>query len=345
MLLRTGSLYCVLLGAGTIAHAQPQPDLCAPPHKIEWPTGNPLWSLCWIAADSSSGLDGSGLELRDVFYKGKRVLRRAGIPLIDVDYDPGGCGSFRDWSHGLMTFEADNPVGLPGSHYAEPTHPPRTMCDHPGTDAGDFEGVAAEKTAAQLVLTTQLQAGPYRYVLTWTFRKDGSIDARIGFTSIYDPCQDKAHNHHAYWRFEFDLGGDGKDTADEARFPAAKGAPQWSRFRTETSRRNDPVNGGLWRVQSQLAHRGYEIVSSPSNGVADSWGVADLWVLAFHPDQIDDGGARQGPKGGIVHLDDYVNGESVDGAKLVLWTHAFDRHDNNRSCRFIGPTLRPIGNW
>jgi hypothetical protein len=344
MLLRTGIPLWVMLLV-SVGHAQDRPGICAPPHRIEWPTDHPVWSLCWVSADSSSGMDGSGLELRDVTYRGKRVLRRAGIPLIDVDYAPGGCGSFRDWSHALMTFEADNPIGLPGSHYAEPTHPPRTMCDHPGTDAGDFEGVAAEKTAMQLVLTTQLQAGPYRYVQTWTFHMDGSIDARIGFTSIFDPCQDKAHNHHAYWRFEFDIGDDGKDSSDEARFPAKKGAVQWNRFRTETSRRNDSVNGGLWRVQSASARRGYEIVSPPSNGVADSWGVADLWVLAFHPNELDDGGARQGPKGGIVHLDDYLNEEKVDGGSLVLWTHAFDRHDGARQCRFVGPTLRPVGKW
>ncbi len=320
---RIGNALCwigllLVAGGGLLVHAQSAADDCAPPHKIVWPSDHPVWSLCWISADSSSGLDGSGLELRDVYYKGKRVLRRAGIPLIDVDYDPGGCGSFRDWSHGLMTFEADNMIEPPGSHYAEPTHPPRTMCDHPGKDAGDFEGVAAEKTADRLVLTTQLQAGPYRYVETWTLRLDGSIDARIGFTSIYDPCQDKPHNHHAYWRFEFDIGGDGKDHADEARPGAQRQVPQWDRFHTETSRRNDPVNGGRWRVQSTSAQRGYEIVTPPSNGVADSWGVADLWVLAFHPNEIDDGGARQGEKGGAVHLDDYLNGESVDGANVVL---------------------------
>ena len=333
------------LSPAALAQSQVAQNDCALPHRIEWPSGHPVWSLCWISPDSSAGLDGSGLEVRNVFYKGNLVLRRAGIPLINVDYEPGGCGSFRDWSHGLMLFEADNQVGPPGSRYAEPAHPPRTMCDHPGTDAGEFEGVAAEKRPKELVLTTQLQAGPYRYVQTWTFRLDGSIDARIGFTSIHDPCQDKPHNHHAYWRLEFEIGGDGRDTVDEARFQTGSAAPQWQPFRTETSRRNDPGRGGLARVQSASARRGYEIVSAPSNGVADSWSVADLWVLAFHPNELDDGGARQGPLGGGVHLDDYLNGESVSGAGVVLWTHAMARHDGSRECWFVGPALRPVGKW
>jgi hypothetical protein len=306
--------------------------------------GNPeLQQSC--DADSSSGIDGSGLELRDVFYKRRPVLRRAGIPLLSVDYDRGGCGSYRDWQHGLMNFEVDGAFGPPGSRYVEAATSPRTMCDHPGKDAGNFEGVAAEKTPEQLVLTTQLQSGPYRYTQKWTFRLDGSIDARIAFTSLVDPCNVKPHNHHAYWRLEFDIGGNGKDHAEEARPQGSGTALQWSRFLTETSRRNDPVRGGDWRVLSSSGQRGYEVVSAQENGVADSWAVADFWVLKFHPEELDDGGARQGVGGSAVQLDRYLNGESVNGASLVLWVHAMDRHEGSGRCRFVGPLLRPTGKW
>src|SRR4051812_26792464 len=148
-----GALLALLVACGA-AHAQAAAEDCAPPHRIEWPADGPLWSLCWISPDSSSGIDGSGLELRDVFYKGQRVLRRAGLPLLNVNYDPGGCGAYRDWQSGMMDFETDGIRGPPGSRYAEPTRPPRTMCDDAGQAGGNFQGVAAEKTAEQLVLTT-----------------------------------------------------------------------------------------------------------------------------------------------------------------------------------------------
>ncbi len=326
------------------AGAQIPPLDCSPPHRIDWPADHPVWSLCWISPDESSGIDGSGLELRDVYFKGKLVLRRAGVPVINVDYDPGGCGSYRDWQHALMGFTADHPLGGPGSRYAEPTAPPQTMCDHPGLDAGDFAGVAAYKTARQLVLTTQVQAGPYRYVHTWTFWPDGSIDARIAFTSRFDPCNQKAHDHHAYWRLELDPGGGGKDYAEEAVPGGGAGPPRWMRFRTEASRRSDPARGGDWRVHA-AGGSGYEILSPPGNGVAGAWAVADFWVLAFHPEEIDDGGARPGPRGGAVQLDRYLDGEPVDGARLVVWLHATARHEGSTRCRFVGPTLRPIGDW
>jgi hypothetical protein len=337
------AVLALLLASGA-AHAQTNQEDCAPPHRIEWPADGPVWSLCWISPDSSSGIDGSGLELRDVFYKGHRLLRRAGLPLLNVNYDPGGCGSYRDWQNGMMDFEADGAVPPPGSRYAEPTRPPRTMCEHPGRDGGDFSGVAAEKTLERLVLTTQLLSGPYRYTQKWIFGLDGSIDARIAFTAIVDPCNIKPHNHHAYWRLEFDVGGDAQDHVEETA-PNSDTSPHWKRLPTETSRRNDPVKGGAWRVQSASAQRGYEIISGPGNGFANAWAVADAWVLKFHPDELDDGGARQGPDGSAVQLDRYLNGESVDGANLVLWVHATDRHDGNDRCHFVGPTLRPVGKW
>jgi hypothetical protein len=144
---------------------------------------------------------------------------------------------------------------------------------------------------------------------------------------------------------EFDVGGDGRDHVEEYRPRPAPGEPRWARFRTETSRRNDPEAGGRWRVSSPSARRGYEITSAPDNGVADSWAMADLWVLAFHPEELDDGGARQGPQGGRIQIDRYLNGESVDGARVVLWIHAMDRHEGSVRCHFVGPTLRPVGTW
>lgn len=332
-----------LLLAAQVANGQAIQD-CSPPHRIDWPSGQPVWSLCWISPDNSSGIDGSGLELRDVYFKGRRVLRRAGIPVLNVNYDPGGCGSLRDWQNGLANFEAD---GALVPRYAEPAAPPQTMCRIPGTDVGDFQGVAAEKKLKELVLTTQMQAGPYRYTQKWTFRLDGSIDAQIAFTALESPCNVKPHDHHAYWRLEFDIGGDGKDYAEEANPRGSQGTPQWKRIFSETSRRNDALVGGAWRVLSSSGHRGYEVASPPGFGVSNSWAVADFWVLKFHPEELDDGGARPGAdgSGNAVQLNRYLNRESVDGVNVVFWVHAMDRHENSGRCRFVGPTLRPVGKW
>ena len=82
-----------------------------------------------------TGTNGSGLEIRNVYFNGHLVLKRAHVPMLNVDYDPGGCGCYRDWQNQEVVFHANNPIpGIPG--YAEPTVPPTTVCDVGGS-AGD----------------------------------------------------------------------------------------------------------------------------------------------------------------------------------------------------------------
>jgi hypothetical protein len=314
---------------------------CAPPYKIEWPATNPVWSFCWVPPDNSSGVDGSGLELRNVFYKGKLVLRQAHIPVLNVQYDPGGCGggpsrSYRDWQNSPMPFEADN-VLAPG--YAEPTVPPKTVCDHPGTDAGEFYGVAVEKLADKLVLTTQLQAGHYRYLQTWTFYLDGTIEPRFGFTALVSPCTTKPHNHHVYWRLDFDIDGPKDDVIEESN------GAVWRIRASETSRKNNPPSNRMWKVRDKKTGRGYIIEPGPHDGIADSWAVADMWGLLYNATQIDDGGAVLGPTGDGIHIGNYLNRANIKGRNVVLWTHAMHRHDGGIGCQLVGPTLKPIGPW
>ena len=121
-----------LPGLGREALAQS----CDPDHLINWPTVNPVWTICWVSPENSSGIDGSGLELTWAAYRASRSCSVANVPVINVKYDPGGCGgpdlSFRDWANELERFEANNVI-RPG--YAEPTAPPVTVCDHPGSDS------------------------------------------------------------------------------------------------------------------------------------------------------------------------------------------------------------------
>src|SRR5687768_4639221 len=85
---------------------------CDADHRIRWPDTNPIWEMCWTSPVDSSGIDGSGLEITEVAYKGKLVLGRGHIPVVNVKYDPGGCGgpdlSYRDWNNELVRFEANN---------------------------------------------------------------------------------------------------------------------------------------------------------------------------------------------------------------------------------------------
>lgn len=329
----------IVVASSSSSYGQAVPGYCSPPYKINWPAANPVWSLCWVPAENSSGVDGSGLEIRHAFYKGKRVFWQAHIPVLNVKYDPGGCGgsslSYRDWQNQPRAFDANNVIS-PG--YAEPTVPPTTVCDHPGSDSGSFTGVAVEKGTDQLILTTQLQAGWYRYIQKWTFYLDGTIEPRFGFTAVDYYCTTKPHNHHVYWRFDFDIEGASNDWISERNFLF------WTNRTTEISRKYS-VLGRRWRVRDKGTGRGYLVIPGTSDGVADTWAVADVWALLYRFTEIDDGGATGGADGDAAHMSNFVNGENINGRDVVIWTHAMNRHATGIGCHFVGPTLKPIGTW
>jgi hypothetical protein len=59
--------------------------------------GSPLWEMIVIRPSASSGTRASGIEVRDVKYKGKSVLKRGNAPVLNVLYPGGACGPYRDW--------------------------------------------------------------------------------------------------------------------------------------------------------------------------------------------------------------------------------------------------------
>src|SRR5262249_31728271 len=155
------------------------PPVCNPPARLmQFPSAaDPVWEFCFLTPMNSSGVDGSGIDIYDVRYNGHQVLKRGNIPVLNVKYAPGGCGCFRDGLTDEWKFEAKDGSGniLPGppGSYTDAASV-RTVCESGGS-GGDippgpgFSGVAGEKLADRLTLTTQTEAGWYRYVVRWTF--------------------------------------------------------------------------------------------------------------------------------------------------------------------------------
>jgi hypothetical protein len=56
-----------------------------------------VWKFLVVRPAASSGTNGSGVELRYVDYRGKRLLYRAHVPILNVKYDGDACGPYRDW--------------------------------------------------------------------------------------------------------------------------------------------------------------------------------------------------------------------------------------------------------
>jgi hypothetical protein len=317
-------------------------------HLMSWPDVNPVWQFCWLRAADSSGGNGSGLEIRNVNYKGHLVMKRGHVPILNVLYDAGGCGCYRDWSYQEVRFQANNVVS-PG--YAEPTVPPQTVCDTGGGggDIGSFTGVAAEKLTDRLILTTQFEAGWYRYTMKWRFYLDGRIEPLFGFAAINSSCLAFGHRHHAYWRFDFDIDTPSPAVVTEDAKPSASERPPVVDppvILTSETKRLNTAAGLSWSITNSTTGRGYLVVPGPevASLPADAFAVGDAWFLKYKSSELDDTGVPG--TSCPINIGGFINGESTS-SDVVMWYRggAYHAGGDLEDCHLVGPTLVPLGDW
>jgi hypothetical protein len=336
--------------AGLLAIAPGLAAQCTGVNHVTWPVANPAWDFCWKAPSQSSTANGSGIELTNVKYKGVLVVGRAHLPILNVKYvaNPSGCGGpdlcYRDWLYSEQAFECA-PSPSPG-FCTGTTTPATTVCQHPGTDAGVFVGVAIEDLGTSLKLTSQCEAAWYRYIPVWEFSLDGFIRARFDASSIDNTCVAYTHRHHAYFRFDVDVNGSGGNRVDQV---FEDGSTQ--RVSTERSFSDASPSRSKWRVSSSGSPYVVEISRNPEDegasdpsAVPNDFPIADGWVLAFDENELSDGGGFSVCPAG---LDAFMNGQNVDGADVVLWVRAAALHvgeggPNAHDCSMVGPTIRVL---
>lgn len=309
--------------------------------------GQELWSFTVVRPRDSAPTHlgkGSGVELRQVRYRGRLVLWQAHVPILNVLYDDGV--TYRDWQNQETQFHAvgSDPVG-PGWRVC--SGPPATILES-GTDVGNFQGVAFWYDDGELQIVSEMQAGWYRYISEWRLRDDGTIQPRFGFAGTRNPRTCMRHQHHVYWRLDFDIEGGGRDVVEQ-RGLILPWQPVWHRIVRETKRIRSPF-AREWRVLDADSGRGYRITPGAADSSADAYGVADLWFLRYRGTELDDGVAVVGGPASAtqVKLDQYLTGESIDRTDVVVWYAGHFLHDEEHPSphqgHVVGPELRPV-NW
>ncbi|MFN2468042.1 MAG: hypothetical protein ABR521_07960 [Gaiellaceae bacterium] len=217
--------------------------------------GTVLWKFLAVRPAATQGpgrsTNGSGIELKFVNYRGKRVLHTAHVPILNVKYAPGGCGPYRDWQNEEGKIQALGADVAPGFRLCP--QPAKTILDT-GSDAGNFLGVGIYVKGQEVVLISELEAGWYRYVSEWRLHADGTIKPRFGFTGVQNSCVCTVHHHHAYWRFDFDLRTSANNRVKEFNDPPlpGQGGAKWHTHAFEVQRRarRGASGGGAWRTPS-----------------------------------------------------------------------------------------------
>src|SRR5690606_6611149 len=173
----------------------------------------------------------------------------------------------------------------------------QTTCDTnmqggQGGDAGTFRGVAIEDYGDELVLTTHMSAGWYRYRIKWHFYADGRIWPEYSFSAASASCTSGTHRHHAYWRFDFDiLTGQPRDGEDQVWQvnPATGERIQFTEEAQGTW--GNPDDGLFWAVRDARARAGYVIRPSSADMElpVDDFSKVDFMAVRYVPGNYDDG--------------------------------------------------------
>ena len=280
-----------------------------------------LWEFLALRPSASSGnsSERSGIELRDVKYRGKSVLKRIHAPVLNVKYDNDACGPFRDWQYQEGMFQATG-TDLPGSNGGLRdcgTNVATTALDS-GNDTGNFKGVAFYQQDGEVVLVTEMNAGWYRYICEYRLAADGTIRPRYGYGATANSCVCLAHTHHVYWRMDFDI-----DTPDnnEVLPLSNRGIFNARPYSTETKLYRNASRPSNWLIRNTVTGDGYILAQNLNDGHAGpspDYGRGDVWILKFQgtaaaPTELDDPGT-----GSAANIDAWVTGESLK-QDVVIW--------------------------
>jgi hypothetical protein len=315
--------------------------------------GTEIWRLKVVRPSASSGPLGSGVELQNIYYKNKLVLKTLHAPILNVKYEDNACGPYRDWQFAESGFDADGFDVAPGVRIA--SAPPKTLADSK-SDSGSFRGVAIYATGDQVRIVSELEAGWYRYISEYILKDDGEIQPRWGFTGVENSCVCHAHHHHVYWRFEFAVGGESSQIAEVLDFLPDRNMPKWKPLLTEQKYTRSKVTSRQYRFRNNETGEVVTVSAGKKDGFADSFARADNWILNPSPEEISDGSANV-VANTEANLDKFLQTEqALSDKSIVFWYSAHFNHDHahgaednhgdndEQAVHVVGPTLR-IPQW
>jgi hypothetical protein len=306
--------------------------------------GVEIWRFIAIRPSASSGPgDRSGIELQNVKYRGKMVLKRMHAPILNVNYDGNACGPFRDWQWQEGMFQATG-TDVPGTNGGVRdcgTTPATTALDT-DNDFGNFRGIAFYKEGTDdLVLVSEMNAGWYRYICEYRFNANGTIRPRYGYGATTNSCVCLAHTHHVYWRFDFDIGGNVVPAANVVR-PSRREFNWSSPYALETKVQRTGTRQN-WLVENPATLDSYMIRPNGSDGTASSasFGKGDVWVLVFKSNEISDRDTGGVNIGSAANIDGFMTSpESLVNQDIVVWYGGhFYHNDGGNGLSLPGPRI------
>jgi hypothetical protein len=360
-----------LLLCSSLEAASPICNAAANENKVSWPNAeNPVWEMCWLRPTRSSGARGSGLELRNIHFRGLLVMKRSHAPILFAEYRNSGL-CYRDWkdieASMLVEPAVRNVLGTPAIFSST------TSCDIsasatasfglcpfgvPGRTSQDCNGggVAIENLAANagFRITAQYEAAWYKYTSRYVFSPNGDIGVEFGFGNSDGTNNDLTHWHHNYWRFDFDI--DGADR-DQISLNGTKLSTEFASLRSAREAYSVTDNAGQFGYQ---INPGANDTLFPANESGRNFHTSDIIGTRYIANEYTDRGTTNNLNDCALLSGNLANGASIDGTDVVVYYRASVRDttannwpalgggfapQDSMVCKRAGPTLQLIGNF
>jgi hypothetical protein len=264
--------------------------------------------------------DGAGLAIRNVRWKEEQIIYKASMPVIRVRYDGNVCGPYQD------RLDWYNLIDIPFCAN-------QRVCQRGYTDAGGRNWCEIGVLAA---------IGAYRLYQAYYFSDDGYIQFRCWSRGLH--CN-KDHDHHMYWRIDFDIGDAARDQVfvyDNNR-PNNGWGPGWLKYTTELNTLKNPGTSRQWFVRDNNTGHGCWLIPGP-DGTATAFSTKDTAPRLYHGMSEDAPWAfGAGDYNGVGGHLGYLNGEDIQEKDVVVWYVAHLRHiaaDGENHWAWDGPLLK-----
>lgn len=265
------------------------------------------WRFDWEVKDNA------GIAIRNVYFNNELVLYKASLPVIRVQYDGNKCGPYADqisWGDLVKISNCGN----------------KKVCQTSYTSSDGRNW---------LELGVYARIGSYHIYQAWYLSHDGYILPTVWSKGLQ--CKTN-HNHHPYWRMDFDINGAGGDQIfvyDNNR-PNEGWGNGWHKYTNELNEVKNTSTNRKWFVRDNSTSHGAWIIPGP-DGTSDSFSNKDVGARRYHGSE--DVAWAFGASG---HLG-YNNGEGVEETDIVFWYVAHMRHlasDGSSQWHWVGPTVK-----
>ena len=300
----------------------------------------------------------AGLVLTDVNFRGRKVLKYAGLAEIFVPYNRGQPRP-TDFGNGIANQMEEL---LPGKDCVSGSLRCQAF-DRQGKEEGkrfvmlheeptglSYKGKYGRAYGKKLTLWNVYNLAGYHYINRWTFRDDGCLMPEMGLTGSLnhtgigdasphgsvvgktakgDKVFAPSHVHNIYYCLDFDIDGPDNNVVEEFNYRQDKrgslsGKHSWTPILKESARQWSAENFRSWRVVNRNSKnalglpRSYELLPG-GNGIFRGGAAEEFAQAELWVTQYHTKEYPVEKRSLKDALPSYLNEESVDGQDVVVW--------------------------